>query len=164
MLVEIKFKVDALLARAVTKIGFNYVAFHAGRNFALNTSFDAIRRFIRNGEGSEDWRRFVRFLSGPLLAQETAQLRVTRGHILIAGWKDFQTLTAWVSPYNAIIYEVTLTPYFSGVSLAIKTGHVYDWEDRTISPLTSVDSIILPPGWAKAPAMAYQSLVRRPPV
>jgi hypothetical protein len=60
-----------------------------------------------------------------------------------------------------MIYEVTLTPYFSGVSLSIKTGHAYDWEDGTIMLLTSVDRIILPPGWAKAPAIAYQSLVRR---
>lgn len=43
MLVEVKFKVDRLLARAVAKFAFNYVAFHAGRNFVLNTSFDPIR-------------------------------------------------------------------------------------------------------------------------
>ena len=163
MLVEIKFKVDRLLARAVAKIAFNYMAFHAGSNFALNTSFDPIRRFIRYGEGGENWRRFVQFLSEPLLAQETEELCVTRGHILIAGWKDFQTLTVRVSPYNSMAYEVTLTSCFSGVSLWIKVGHVFDWEDHKIIPHTSVDRIVLPPGWAQRPARAYQTMVQRPP-
>lgn len=164
MLVEIKFKVDRLLARAIAKIAFNYMVFHAGTTFALNTSFDAIRRFIRYDEDGDNWRRCVQFLFEPLLAQETEELRVTRGHILIAGWKDFQTLMVRVSPYNSMAYEVTLTPCFSGVSLSIKAGHVFDWEDRKITPLMSVDRIILPFGWAQRPARAYQNLVRRPPI
>ena len=163
MLVEIKFKVDRLLARAVAKIAFNYMTFHSGANFALNPSFDPVRRFIRYDEDGENWRRFVQFLSGPLLAQETAELSVTRGHILIAGWKDLNALVVWASPYNSMVYEVTLTPCFSGVSLPIKVGHLFDWEDHKIIPLTSVDRIILPPDWAKRPAKAYQALVRRPP-
>jgi len=80
MLVEIKSKVDRVLARAISKIAFNYMAFHAGSKFALNESFDSVRRFIRYDEGHEDWRQFVRFLSKPLLADETDDLRVTQGH------------------------------------------------------------------------------------
>lgn len=163
MLVEVKFRVDRLLARAIAKIAFNYAAFHAGATFALNDSFDPIRRFIRYDEDGDKFRQFVRFLWEPLLAQETEELRVTRGHILIAGWKDLQTLVVWISPYNAMAYEVTLTRRFSGVSLPIKAGHVFDWEDRKITALTSVDRIILPPGWAQREARVYQRLVRRPP-
>jgi hypothetical protein len=87
---------------------------------------------------------------------------VTRGHILIAGWTDLQTLTVWVSPYNSMVYRVTLTSRFSGVSLPIKAGHLFDWEDHKIVLLTSVDRIILPSGWATRPARIYQNLVRRP--
>ena len=126
MLVEVKFTVDRLLARAIAKIAFNYMAFHAGATFALNASFDRIRRFIRYDEDGDNWQQFVRFLWKPLLAQETEELRMTRGHILIAGWKSLQRLVVWISPYNAMAYEVTLTPRFSGVSLSIKVGHVFE--------------------------------------
>lgn len=68
-LVEIKSKVDRLLARAVAKISFNYMAFHAGSHFARNASLDTVRRFIRYDEGPDDWRQFVRFLVKPLLAE-----------------------------------------------------------------------------------------------
>jgi hypothetical protein len=128
-----------------------------------HASFDSIRRFIRYDEDGRKWRRFVQFLWEPLLAQETEEMRVTRVHILIAGWKDLQTLVVWISPYNAMAYEVTLTPRFSGVSLSIKVGHVFDWEDHKITAFTSVDRIILPSGWAQRDARAYQRLVRRPP-
>ncbi|MGA9724385.1 MAG: HNH endonuclease, partial [Candidatus Binatus sp.] len=109
MLVEIKSKVDRLLARAIAKIAFNYMAFHAGAKFALSENFDAVRRFTRYDQGGDDWREFVRILSKPLLAEETEDLQVTRGHILILGWRDFETLIVWVSPYNSMAYEVTLT-------------------------------------------------------
>src|SRR5258708_7399819 len=59
MLVEIKSKVDQLLARAIAKIAFNYMAFHAGAKFALSANFDPARRFIRYDQGADDWRQFI---------------------------------------------------------------------------------------------------------
>ncbi len=158
-LVEIKSKVDRLLARAVAKISFNYMALHAGTHFALNASFDPIRRFIRFDEGPEDWRQFVQFLSKPLLAEETDELLVTRGHILILGWKDLGTLTVTLSPYNSMAYEVTLARGFKGIWQPLKVGHVFDWEHHEILPLTPNDRIVLPPGWASlaCPPKAQQN-------
>ncbi len=163
-LVEIKSKVDRLLARAVAKISFNYMALHAGTHFALNASFDPIRRFIRFDEGPKDWRQFVQFLSKPLLAEETDELLVTRGHILILGWKDLGTLTVTFSPYNSMAYEVTLARGFQGIWQPLKVGHVFDWEHHEILRLTPNDRIVLPPGWANRAARVYQTLVQRPPL
>lgn len=163
MLVEIKSKVDRLLARGVAKVAFNYMTLHAGSDFALNANFDPVRRFIRYDEGRDDWRQFIRFVSKPLLAEETEELVVTRGHIVILGWKDFRTLTVTFSPYNSMAYEVTLTESFSGIWQPLKIGHVFDWEHHEIVPLTPVDRIVLPPGWAHRAAHAYQTRVRRPP-
>jgi hypothetical protein len=164
MLVEIKSKVDRLLARAIAKIAFNYMAFHAGANFGLRADFDPVRRFVRDDVGGDDWREFVRILSKPLLAEETEELQVTRGHILILGWRDFETLIVWVSPYNSMAYEVTLTRSYRGVWPPLKIGQVFDWEHHNIVPLMNPGRIILPPGFASRPARAYQALVRRPPL
>jgi hypothetical protein len=164
ILVEIKSRVDKLLARALAKIGFNYMAFHVGAKFALNASFDRVRRFIRYDEGGDDWRQFVQFLFKPLLAEETEELQVTRGHILILGWRDFGTLEVRISPYNSMAYEVTLARSFQGIWQPVQTGHVFDWERREIVPLTPVSKLLVPPGWANRAAHAYQTFVRRPPV
>lgn len=162
-LVEIKSKVDRLLARAVAKISFNYMALHAGSEFARNSSFDPIRRFIRFDEGPDDWRRFVRFIWRPLLAEETDDLKVTQGHVIILGWKDLNTLTVTFSPYNALAYEVTLTNAFSGISLPLKVGQVFDWDHHEVIRLTPNERILLPPGWGTRSARAYRAYVRRPP-
>lgn len=164
MLVEIKSKVDRLLARAIAKIAFNYMAFHAGAKFVHSANFDPVRRFIRYDEGGHDWREFVRTLSKPLLAEETEDLQVTRGHILILGWRDFETLVAWVSPYNSMAYEVTLTRSYRGVWAPLKFGQVFDWEHHNIVPLVHPGRIVVPPGFANRAARAYQTLVRRPPL
>src|SRR5208282_662057 len=115
ILVEIKAKVDTSIARATAKIAFNYMTKEAGVKFALDASFDPLRQFIRYGEGGDNWRQFVRIVSKPLLAEETEDLQVTRGHVLILGWHDFDTLETYVSPYNSMAYRVTLTRSYRGI-------------------------------------------------
>jgi hypothetical protein len=162
-LIEIKSTVDRLLARAVAKISFNYMALHAGAEFARNRNFDAIRRFIRFDEGPDEWHQFVRFLQAPLFAEETDDLKVTQGHVLILGWKDVRTLTVTFSPYNALAYEVVLTNTYSGIWLPLKVGHVFDWDHHEVIRLTPNERILLPLGWANRAARAYRAYVRRPP-
>jgi hypothetical protein len=162
IIVEICGTIDKMIARAVAKIAFNYMAKHVGVGFALNSSFDPIRRFIRHDEGGDDWRQFVRILNKPLLAEETVDLRVTRGHIAMLGWPTIYTLQVQVSPYNSIAYQVTMTTSFSGVWRPIKVGHVFDWEHRVIHELQSVGAITLPRGWAQQSAMAYAAIAGRP--
>ncbi|MGO9452742.1 MAG: hypothetical protein ACLQDV_17120, partial [Candidatus Binataceae bacterium] len=162
ILVEIKAKVDTSIARAIAKIAFNYMTKEAGVKFALDASFDPLREFIRHGEGGNNWRQFVRIVSKPLLAEETEDLQVTRGHVLIFGWHDFDTLETYVSPYNSMTYRVTLTRSHRGIWQPLQRGHVFDWEHRKVMAFTPVSRILLPPGSAQRAALAYQALVRRP--
>ncbi len=162
IIVEVRGTIDKLIARAVAKIAFNYLAKHAGVGFALSSCFDPIRRFIRNDEGGDDWREFVRVLTKPLLAEETENLRVTRGHVVMLGWPTINLLQVLVSPYNSIAYEVTMTKSFSGVWRPIKVGHVFDWEHRVIHELKAVGAILLPRGWAQRSAIAYTAIAGRP--
>lgn len=99
-----------------------------------------------------------------LLAEETEDLQVTRGHILILGWRNFETPTVWVSLYNSMAYEVTLTKSYRGVWQPLQFGQVFDREHHKIVPLTHISWIVLPPGFARRAATAYQTLVRRPPL
>ena len=163
IIVEVGGTIDKLIARAVAKIAFNYMAKHAGVGFALNSCFDPIRWFIRNDEGGDDWRQFVQVVTKPLLAQETDDLRVTQGHIVLLGWPTIYALQAYVSPYNSIAYQVTMTTSFAGLWRPIKVGHVFDWEHRVIHKLMAIGAIMLPPGWAQRPAKAYAAIVERPP-
>lgn len=162
IIVEVRGTIDKLIARAVAKIAFNYVAKHAGTDFALNPCFDLIRRFIRYDEGGNDWREFVRIINEPLLAEETEDLRVTQGHIVMLGWSTLDTVQVRVSPYNSLAYEVTMTKAYVGVWRPLKVGHVFDWVHRVIHELTAVSSVILPPGAAQRAANAYTAIVGKP--
>ena len=48
---EIEFTFDKMIARAVAKIAFNYLAKTQGADFVLPQDFDSVRRFIRHSEG-----------------------------------------------------------------------------------------------------------------
>jgi hypothetical protein len=115
MLVEIKSKVDRLLARAIAKIAFNFMAFHAGRSLL------SARTSIRCGDSSATIKAATIGESLSVFSLDRYSLRrpktcrVTRGHILILGWRDFETLVVWVRPYNSMAYEVTLTRSYLGV-------------------------------------------------
>ncbi|MGO9063069.1 MAG: hypothetical protein ACLQU2_37745 [Candidatus Binataceae bacterium] len=150
----------ALVTR-LPKIAFNYMAMHVGSDFALKPCFDPIRRFIRYDEGGDDWREFVRIINEPLLAEETQDLRVTQGHVVMLGWRSFSTLQVRVSPYNSLAYEVTLTKTYAGVWPPIKVGHVFDWEHRVIHKLHAVSGVILLPGAAQRAAKAYTAIMGR---
>ena len=162
ILVEVRGTIDKLIARAVAKIAFNYMAKHAGAEFALDPCFHPIRRFIRFDEGGDDWREFVRIISEPLLAEETEDLRVTRGHIVLLGWRTLDTLQVRVSPYNSLAYEVTMTKAYPGVWRPLKVGHVFDWEHRIVHQLQAVSNVFLPPGMAQRAANAYTAIANKP--
>jgi hypothetical protein len=162
IIVEVRGTIDKVITRAVAKIAFNYMAKQAGAAFALNACFDPIRRFIRYDEGGNDWRKFVRMISEPLLAEETEDLRITRGHVVQLGWLTLKNLQVRVSPYNSLAYEVTLTNQYDGLWRPLKAGHVFDWEHRTIHELLNPSRIVVPPGVARRAAGVYGSLVTRP--
>jgi len=161
IVVEVRGTIDKLIARVVAKIAFNYMTKHTGQDFALSPSFDPIRQFIRYDDGNGDWRQFVRIVNEHLLAEETEKVIVTRGHLLIMGWYNFDTFHVMVSPYNSMVYEVSLTTAFDGIWRPIQCGHLFDWENRAIQPLRAVSKSLVPVGAANREAKAYSAFVKR---
>jgi hypothetical protein len=163
IIVEVRGTIDKVIARAVAKIAFNYMAKHAGTEFVLNPSFHQIRRFIRYDEGGNDWRQFVRLRKEHLLGEETEELSITRGHVLMLDWPGLSNPRVRVSPYNSIIYEVMMARAYSGVWVPLRFGHVFDWEHHVVHELYALRHVILPPGALQRPANAYAAIVGGPP-
>lgn len=136
---DVAWAVDAIVARAAAKIGFNYLAFTMGAEFCLRPEFDPIRRFIRDGAG--EWRTFVDVSQEPILVQDHPQVRHTRGHLLTVGWgaevggQLAGHLMAQVSLYNEVTYRIHLCRHFDGIWRDIASGHHYDLEARRVEPL-----------------------------
>jgi hypothetical protein len=155
LVVEVLSTLDCVLARAIAKIGFNYLAWATSTPFVLRREFDGIRRFIRYGEGTRP--AFVTIRKRPILAQETTRYRMTEGHIVTVEWFDRgSAIRALVSPFNSLTYEIVLCTRFTGVWWPIERGSLFDWKSRMIAELCCTRrpsrllvapySIVLPPG------------------
>lgn len=136
---DVAWAVDAVVARAAAKIGFNYLAFTMGAEFCLRAEFNPIRHFIREGGG--EWRTFVEVSHEPILVHDHPQVRHTRGHLLTVGWDSAGGgrlaghLVAQVSLYNEVTYRIHLCRHFDGIWIDIASGHHYDLEARRVEPL-----------------------------
>lgn len=136
--VEIAAKVDATIYRAIAKIAFNYVAYQHGTDFVLRSDFDDVRNYIRYG-AVPPWKEVVRPTHEPILFDDRLNSRQTFGHLITFGWNlDSKGLLAQVSLFNSLTYRVAICPVYSGIwHSGLQTGHHFDLEDRTITPLGS---------------------------
>lgn len=134
---DVTAEVDEAVRRAAAKMGFNYLASIMGPEFMLDGDFDTIRRFIRYGDISG--QRLVTESQTPILRDDTILRRQTRGHLIVVE-QDSRTgeLVCLFSPFNEITYRIVLR----SSSVIFQTGHHYDLETRTVSPLFA--SSILP--------------------
>jgi hypothetical protein len=137
--IEIAAQVDATIFRAIAKIAFNYVAYVHGAAFALRSDFDDLRNYIRYGTAPA-WAPVVKPFKNPILANDLPQMRQTNGHLITFNWNIEQMgLLAQVSLFNSVTYHVLFCPKYSGIwSEDMRTGHHFDIESRTVSPLTSI--------------------------
>jgi len=140
---EFEFTFDKALARAVAKIGFNYLAKTQGAEFALRSEFDPVRRFVRYGEGKPS--AFVNLGPGPEL-RDARGPKAPRGHLLTVGWDpDSATeVIARVCPFQHITYIVRLCANFSGVWRPIESAHVYDLQEKRAERLAAAIRIQIP--------------------
>ena len=118
---------DNVLARALAKIGFNYFAKTQGAELALRPEFDAVRRFVRYGEGAPP--DFVVFGPGPVIRDPlSGEPLPPRGHVITAGWDadGKPELIARVSLFQHITYLVRLCTTFDGDRPPIDSVHFYD--------------------------------------
>lgn len=136
---ELQGSVDGNVARAVAKIGFNYLAWGKGVQFALRSEFDPIRSFIRFGHGS--WRDFVEMSPRPILMDDTPEARHTQGHLLTVGFAGGLLarlrghIVAQVSLYNTMTYRIHLCRQLRGLWLDVSSGHHYNLNDRRVERL-----------------------------
>lgn len=143
--VEVNTRFDAVLARALAKIGLNYAAKTRGGAFALRPEFDPIRSFVRSGTGHHS--DFVT-MRGPT----DGTIRETggpRGHQLgLDLSSDGTRILALVSPFTSqYSYVITLTSaYKAAVWTEVRASHFYSLADRSVHQRV-FSRFLITPSW-----------------
>jgi len=138
--VEIQTTIDQIICRGIAKIAFNYLTYIYGKEFALDSNFDDIRKYIRYGEINDF--RYVEIQKTPLLYFEKSfGKKETNGHLIYVDW-DRANLAIYsrVALFNSVFYRVIFCRLFSGVYRPIKKGHHFNVESREITRLLSLPS------------------------
>lgn len=138
--VQIVSTVDRVLARAIAKIAFNYLVLQAGTAFMLDPEFDAVRRFIRHGDGERG--RFVQVTAQQLLINEPRGCQITDGHLVAVQWNRYGII-AEVCPFNQLRYTVRLAAAGPALWRPLESGHHFDWRNSEVSPLIKISSSLL---------------------
>jgi hypothetical protein len=145
--VEARF--DDILARAVCKIAFNYMAKTQGAEFALRREFDAARRYIRYAEGKGGG--FLTFDRETRFRSSTGETREHLAHLLtLEGNGEREELIGIVHLFGATKYAVCLRTKWDGIWRRIMSGHLFDLEDMEV---TELHVTTIAPPWAGVPVM-----------
>ena len=141
-LVAGEIRLDRVIYRGLCKIAFNYLAFVQGKAFVLSDDFNGIRDFIRNDCG--DSHDFF-FVNQPPILENDRRLgiRETRGHLVVLEWNGM-SLQVKLSLFNLNTYLIRLCNRYGGLWVPIKSGHHFDIESRTVTPLLAVNKKLLP--------------------
>jgi len=138
-------RIDRIIYRALSKIGFNYLAYVAGKDFTLFEDFHGIRNFIRYNEGNSDHYFFAN--EPPILYFDRIfrryNIKETNGHLVVAEWKGMN-LIAKVSIFNMTTYSIRLCRNFKGIWRPIKCGHHFDVNSKEVSKLTAIGRELMP--------------------
>jgi HNH endonuclease len=139
--IEINSTFDSVLARAIAKIAFNYLAYTQGAPFALRGEFGAARRFVRYGEGDQ-WD-FVRFIRPPGHRAEGVEEPRPRGHHLALDWAvNAPIVVCGFSPFlDEPSYLVRLGLGFADKGHPISSGHFFDLATLQVTKLTRVRTL-----------------------
>ncbi len=149
---EVQARFDNLLARAVCKIAVNYLAKTQGAEVALRPEFDAVRRYVRYGEGKGG--AFLTFDEGTGFRNAVGQPRRQVEHTLLLAWNgDREELIGHVHLFNETRYAVRLCARWSGLWYQIKSGHVFDLESMEI---TELHVTRIAPPWAGVPVLPHR--------
>jgi len=140
--VSIRSFVDPLVKRCVAKISFNYAAHVVGRAMLLHDAFTPCREFIRYDRGSST--EFVALDDRPIFIGETTRWPITTGHILTVEWLDNRHIISRFSPFNMVKYRVRLARNFGGIWRPIRSGHVFDWQNRCVCVMTGGSRGLMP--------------------
>lgn len=135
--VHLGYTFNQVMQRCVAKIGFNYLAWACSPVFALNSSFDPIRSYIRFGEWKE--------ASGPIyvgtdtmMVKEAMVGREVRCHFIALRWHSQDELHSVVSLFGVMRYVVVLARRYKSVWIDVHGGHFFDPKSHEIGRLTSL--------------------------
>jgi len=132
---------DDITRRLMAKIVFNYLAYHAGGSFVLKPEFDAIRRFIRYGEGKGE--ELVANTEEAFLQEEkgAAGWYLTDDHLVGVRPSTAGGVLGDVAIFNLIHYHVLLSRTDAGLNLLPKRafGSAFSWKMGTIDSLLAWD-------------------------
>ena len=63
---------------------------------------------------------------------------MTQGHIVVVEWYGgTRAIRSCVSLFNCMTYEIALCQNFNGLWRPIESGHLFDWESRSVVALAS---------------------------
>lgn len=144
--VYVRARIDRIIYRGLSKIVFNYLTYHMGREFVLKEDFNGLRNFIRHDQGNGD--RVFRIIARTFLKRESIfRKKKLKGHIILMNWENNNSdLIGRLSLYNARIgltYIVFLCRNYRGFWTQIQHGHLFDPDNRTINEVQHT-SLILP--------------------
>lgn len=138
--------IDRVIFRGLSKIGFNYLAYVLGKEFALLEDFNGIRNFIRYDKGNSD--DFFAANAPPILYFDRIlkkyNMKVTNGHLIIVEWRGMD-LICRASIFNMNTYSIKLCKNFKGILWRpIRYGHHFDVDSKEISNLIAGNSQLIP--------------------
>jgi hypothetical protein len=139
---QIRGTIDRVIYRGIGKIAFNYLAYHHGKDFALNENFNEMRDFVRNG--TDKGFRPVVVQKSPILHYEKRfGMQETGGYIITLERNALKSMIiSRVTLFNEIVYQAILCRDFRGLYREILTGHHFDVDSKKITRL-----LVLPKGF-----------------
>jgi hypothetical protein len=101
--VQIRGTIDRVIYRGIGKIAVNYLAYHHGKDFALDENFNEIRNFIRYGM-DRGFRPVIPQKSPILHYEKRFGMQETEGHIITLEWNAQKTMIiSRVTLFNEIV-------------------------------------------------------------
>ncbi len=132
---ELHYKINDIILRTISKIGFNYLAFCIGAEFVLTEHFDEIRKYIRYG--NENGRPEFKIDNGPILINENNNNMRKLGHIIVLEWgREGLDINVKISLYNNFTYTVRLVKNYKGLIFDLRNGHIFNILDKKIYKLS----------------------------
>ena len=125
---------DDTILRALAKVAFNFLACVRGAPFALETDFDAVRNYVRDGA-----RR-----AGPLVRVITIHIsgggdRLRPRHAVVLNWDVQKTaILCAVTLFGYMLYQVTLCEDYP-VWHPMSEGRIFDLRTRGICRIPALD-------------------------
>jgi len=136
--VQIMGTIDRTIFRGIGKIAFNYLAYHHGKDFALNENFNEMRDFVRYGT-DRGFRSVIPQKSPILHYEKRFGMQETEGHIITLDWNAPKTaIISRITLFNEIVYQAILCRDFRGLYREISTGHHFDIESKKITRLLAL--------------------------